>query len=85
MSTMRRAQQRPQIVLPPAAPSTAKHHNPAGVCRREPKLLMAMPFRMVDIADPASQDEGTKLVHDLWVISDRKGKNATFAHTWNYT
>jgi protein phosphatase len=31
----------------------------AEFCRHEPRLLMATPYKVVDITDPASQDEGT--------------------------
>ena len=31
----------------------------AEVCRHEPRLLLATPYKVVDVTDPASQDEGT--------------------------
>ena len=31
----------------------------AEVCRREPRLLLTTPYKVVDVTDPASQDEGT--------------------------
>jgi protein phosphatase len=32
----------------------------AEICRHEPKLLLATPYKIVDVTDPASQDEGIK-------------------------
>ena len=31
----------------------------AEVCRHEPRLLLATPYKVVDVTDPASQDDGT--------------------------
>ena len=31
----------------------------AEICRHEPRLLLATPYKVVDVTDPASQDDGT--------------------------
>ena len=41
----------------------------AEVCRHEPRLLLATPYKVVDVTDPASQDEGT----DWWLELTGRG------------